>query len=91
MRLQELSSLVERVGFLPLLVLFLLNDLVEVLTSALLFDALSPLLLDLLEVLLLVFEVGLSLIALLVFLTHLCIVGLKSARVLLVGVLVARQ
>jgi len=53
MGLQELSSLMQRLGFLPVFSLLLLDDCVEGLTSALLFNALSPLFLDLRQMLLL--------------------------------------
>ena len=74
--LQELGSLVKRIRLFPLLHLLPLNDLVKVLPTALLLDALRPLLLDLSEFLLLVLKVSLGLVALLVLLAHLLIIGL---------------
>ena len=85
--LKELGSLIQRLGLLPLLVLLLLDDRVEALTSAFLFDTLGPLLLNLGQLLLLVLEIGLSFVTLLVLLAHLLIIGLKRTCVLLVGVL----
>ena len=91
MGLKELGSLIQRLGLLPLLVLLLLDDRVEALTSAFLFDTLSPLLLNLGQLLLLVLEIGLSFVTLLVLLAHLLIIGLERAGVLLVGVLVTLE
>ena len=74
MSLQELCSLVKGILLLLVNFLFLPDDLVEILASSLLFDALSPLLLDLCKVLHLVLELSLELVALLILVTHVLIV-----------------
>jgi len=88
MGLEELSSFMECVRVLLVSRLLLLDDLVEILPTALFLNALSPLLFDLGKLLFLVLEVGLCLITLLVLLAHLLIVGLKGTRVLLVSIFV---
>ena len=74
MSLQELCSLVKSILLLLVNLLFLSDDLVEILTSSLFFDTLSPLLLDLCKILHLVLELGLELVALLILVAHVLII-----------------
>lgn len=91
MSLKELGSLVERVHFLLMLIILLLDNRIKSHTSFLLFDTFSVLLLDLGELLLLVLKISLSLITLLVPLAHFLIIRFKSTGVLLVCIFVARE
>ena len=85
MSLQELCSLVKSILLLLVNLLFLSDDLVEIFAPTLLFNTLSPLLLDLCKILHLVFELGLELVTLLILGAHVLIVRLERLRVLLVG------
>jgi hypothetical protein len=68
-----------------------LDDLVEVFPSALLLDALGPLLFDLSELLELVLEVSLRLVALLVLIAHVLVIGFERLRILLVRIVIIRE
>jgi len=91
MGLQELSCLVKSVHVLLLLLLFASDDLGQVLSPTLLLDTLSPLLPNLGQLLLVVVQVSLLLIAFFVFLAHFSVIGLQGLSVLLVCAVVGRQ
>mmetsp|Transcript_19502 Transcript_19502/g.26360 ORF Transcript_19502/g.26360 Transcript_19502/m.26360 type:complete len:202 (+) Transcript_19502:58-663(+) len=91
MGLQKLCSLVESIRMLLVRLFLCLDDLVEVFPSALLLDALGPLLFDLSELLELVLEVSLRLVALLVLIAHVLVIGFERLRILLVRIVIIRE
>lgn len=90
-RLQKLGRLVERVLVFFVGLLLLLYNFGQIFSAPLFLKSLGPLLANLRQVLLLVLEVGLRLIALFVPLPHFLVVGLQGLCVLLVRTVESRQ
>jgi hypothetical protein len=85
MSLQELRGFIKRVHVLPLSLLFFPDNFCQVLPSAVLLLAFSPLLANLSQLLLMVFKIMLLVVTLSVLLPHLRIIGLQSFRILLLS------
>ena len=89
--LQKLGSLIERINLLLLLFLLGTKDFGEHFTLVLLLDTLSPLLLELLQLVLHVSFIGFEVFPLLGLITHVSVIRLESVAIGLVSIFIGSE